>query len=352
MKNKNRNFGFDLARAIAILLVLMAHLSHQKLDFLGFFGVELFFALSGYLIGRIIWRDFSTIEYSSKIILNFWARRWWRTLPNYYLFLIIMILVSVFFSNIFGKLPSWNELLKYVFFSQSLFQHKFGFYSVAWSLCIEEFFYLLFPLLLYGSYKIVGNKNSSFLLSICIVVIGCTLFKYNFPVVDQGNLREITFARLDAIAFGVFIAYINVNSVLLKKYIFTVMATLLIFSPAIYAFFSSDDISEVLALPYFLTLVPFGFALLIPSLELIQKPSNRIMKISVQKLSQWSFSLYLSHSVIMWFVYDVFGSIRSNYFINFISKAVVLFLSLFFSALIYKYFEIPMMNKRPKEIKA
>jgi peptidoglycan/LPS O-acetylase OafA/YrhL len=351
MKNQNRNFGLDLARAIAISMVLISHLSHQKLDSLGFFGVELFFALSGYLIGNVLWRGFSSSEYNPKMIANFWARRWWRTLPNYYFFLIIMVLLSLFFSDIFGELPDWNELLKYLFFSQSLFQHTFGFYSVAWSLCIEEFFYLLFPLILFVNYKLIGNKNSSFLLSIFIIVLGCTLFKYNIPSIDRGSLREITFARLDAIAFGVFIAYINVNSVFVKKYIFTAIAALFIFSPLIYVFFSNDSLIDSIHLPQFLTLVPLGFAFLLPSLEMIREPKSIFIKTTVLKLSQWSFSLYLSHSIFLWFVYDVFESLRSNTLFNLISKVIVLILSLFFSALIYKYFEIPMMNKRPKELK-
>ncbi|RYE13802.1 MAG: hypothetical protein EOP34_08005 [Rickettsiales bacterium] len=83
----HRSFGLDLARAIAIGLVLMSHFGHNALDALGFWGVELFFALSGFLIGQILWRNFSqTDNWSGKQILNFWQRRWWRTLPNYYLF--------------------------------------------------------------------------------------------------------------------------------------------------------------------------------------------------------------------------------------------------------------------------
>lgn len=52
----HRKVGLDIARAVAILLVLVAHLA--KDNFLaGVLGVEIFFALSGFLIGQIIWRN-------------------------------------------------------------------------------------------------------------------------------------------------------------------------------------------------------------------------------------------------------------------------------------------------------
>ncbi|RYY95852.1 MAG: acyltransferase, partial [Chitinophagaceae bacterium] len=87
-------FGLDLMRAIAILLVLVAH-SHffwpgsyrAQQWFFGataFWGVELFFVLSGFLIGRILLRLFDKAHVSAASIRVFWIRRWLRTLPNYY----------------------------------------------------------------------------------------------------------------------------------------------------------------------------------------------------------------------------------------------------------------------------
>jgi len=86
-----RIIGLDSLRAIAILLVLMAHFVN-KLDFLGLYGVELFFSLSGFLIGGILYRSMASEHcWSFKHVKSFWVRRWWRTLPNYYLFLLVSI---------------------------------------------------------------------------------------------------------------------------------------------------------------------------------------------------------------------------------------------------------------------
>jgi len=92
-------YGLDVFRAVAILIVLYAHgklLSGDAFSFIPDFplvdGVELFFVLSGFLIGTIL---ISTIEkeqrFDVKSLFNFWKRRWFRTLPTYYFILIINI---------------------------------------------------------------------------------------------------------------------------------------------------------------------------------------------------------------------------------------------------------------------
>ena len=71
MKN-HRNFGLDCVRVVAIGLVLIAHFA-KVYEFLGFWGVEIFFALSGYLIGGILYRYYDTEKgFSCPKIMNFW----------------------------------------------------------------------------------------------------------------------------------------------------------------------------------------------------------------------------------------------------------------------------------------
>jgi peptidoglycan/LPS O-acetylase OafA/YrhL len=116
---KNRSFGLDLLRAIAISLVLLAHFV-KAFDKLGFWGVELFFALSGFLIGKILWNSFNQNQYYSfPLIINFWQRRWWRTIPNYWLFLLVMIVYQLVRSN---QLTNWDIILKSIFFLTKFFR--------------------------------------------------------------------------------------------------------------------------------------------------------------------------------------------------------------------------------------
>ena len=87
-----RNFGLDILRAVAIGLVLLAHgltsaTAHSKLRVPlatgAFFGVELFFVLSGFLIGGILFRSIAEAGvFTPAALRGFWLRRWFRTLPN------------------------------------------------------------------------------------------------------------------------------------------------------------------------------------------------------------------------------------------------------------------------------
>ena len=94
---RQRIFGLDLLRAIAIGLVLLCHITpffvfplapgwFAEVSALASLGVDLFFVLSGFLIGGILLRDLDRGA-SFRSLVAFWSRRWWRTLPNYYLFL-------------------------------------------------------------------------------------------------------------------------------------------------------------------------------------------------------------------------------------------------------------------------
>src|SRR5437868_4314520 len=96
-----RSAGLDLMRALAITLVLLHHfllpvLRHASwvVPFFGwgFIGVDIFFALSGFLIGRILLKLDSTVARRPRELLRFWARRWLRTLPIYYVILPARVL--------------------------------------------------------------------------------------------------------------------------------------------------------------------------------------------------------------------------------------------------------------------
>ena len=99
--------GLDLARSIAIALVVFSHSlwisTHYPpviswlMQFSGTIGVEIFFVISGFLIGRILYKLIHKEDYSLATILSFLKRRWFRTLPNYYLILIVNIIIWWFF---------------------------------------------------------------------------------------------------------------------------------------------------------------------------------------------------------------------------------------------------------------
>ena len=139
--SKTRNFGLDCVRAIAIFMVLLSHARQAFTDpdiglpltFGGWFGVELFFALSGFLIGTILIKLFNNGATQSRLG-RFWFRRWMRTLPSYFFILI-------FYWMFFGQVQYSDFILL-----QWPINHNQGVVPVSWSLAVEEWFYIIFPI--------------------------------------------------------------------------------------------------------------------------------------------------------------------------------------------------------------
>ena len=140
MQNK-LNPWLDVCRSMAIMLVLLSHgrlfltgvfPELNLLKFGGFLGVELFFVLSGFLIGRIILEKLHASSDGYRWIPSFWFRRWMRTYPSYVIFLFLNIF---FIGNI--RPESYPELLKFLTFTQSLLTPHPSFFGEAWSLAVE-----------------------------------------------------------------------------------------------------------------------------------------------------------------------------------------------------------------------
>jgi peptidoglycan/LPS O-acetylase OafA/YrhL len=142
----NRIHGLDTLRALAVTLVVLHHYvlfvsaepSFGWVGELGWVGVDLFFALSGYLIGNQIFRALRGPGGLS--LRRFYARRLLRTLPNFYVVLALYALWPAFRGST-PMLPLWQ----YLSFTQNIGLEPGTAFSHAWSLCIEEQFYMLLP---------------------------------------------------------------------------------------------------------------------------------------------------------------------------------------------------------------
>lgn len=211
-----RNSWLDICRALAILLVLLSH-GRGFLDlggewsaylrFGGFMGVELFFALSGFLIGGILIR--LAAAGGEHWLRGFYMRRWFRTLPNYYLFLGINVLL-VFLAVRPGDL---SDIPKYLFFVQSLYFPHPVFFSEAWSLAVEEVFYLFFPLLFILLGRIFRISHHHAILLSAALVLAVSLLLRVWVASDvvswDEEVRKVTLMRFDAIMTGVLLAWLH-----------------------------------------------------------------------------------------------------------------------------------------------
>ena len=284
-KYSERVVGLDILRAIAILFVVWQHgfylvalivpKQYLKYNF-SIDGVSIFFVLSGYLIGNILMRIITDNGFTIKTLINFWIRRWFRTIPNY-LFVLMFVLVCQILRFHNTGLFSFN----YLFFLQNFSHPHPNFFPEAWSLCVEEWFYLLFPLVCFLLYTLLKNKTKSILYSAIIFLIiplMLRIIKYELKIgIDDmdNEFRKIVIFRLDSIMYGVLAAYIytNLHEIWIKlKYPFFISGIILLllvkgvshsFAQFYYPLhFNIESITVLFSLPFFSGIKTSGIKLI------------------------------------------------------------------------------------------
>lgn len=194
----------------AILPVLAVHYSAfafreatpQLVYVAGDLGVEIFFALSGFLIGGIILRDFER-GFSWRVAFNFYVRRWMRTLPLYYVFFVASAFVTIYGLTLD---PEWStRCLAYLLFLQNLSWPMVAqWYHESWSLAVEEWFYLIFPVM-FAALAGVPARARILLIAVALITVPLALriWFYDPSVPFDLYVRRIVVLRLDAIAYGI-----------------------------------------------------------------------------------------------------------------------------------------------------
>ncbi|VXB67166.1 Acyltransferase [Flavobacterium sp. 9AF] len=226
MKNNNtpKFYGLDHLRTLAIVLVLFFHyyiLSGGKPKWLpdtfsfGWTGVDLFFVLSGFLIASQLFAEIRTKKDIS--LKDFFIKRFFRIIPAY-AFTLLLYFSIPFFREKESLPPLW----KFITFTQNfdLNLKDFGTFSHAWSLCVEEHFYLFLPLLLIFL-QLNGWIKKSYFLLIVLFLFGFLIRFYSYnhffipKIEDENNwlywykyIYYPTYNRLDGLLVGVSIAAI------------------------------------------------------------------------------------------------------------------------------------------------
>lgn len=330
-----RNFSLDCFRALAIMLVFTAHsiLAYGAPAILAPFqfggtGVDLFFVLSGWLIGNQLLlekKKFGDID-----VPRFWIRRWMRTMPAYY-----AVLVATVFQLYITK-ESFSFPWPHLFFLQNYLGDLSVFY-VSWSLSVEEQFYLFIAPLFVVTLKL----STRYQIFVLLILLVCpTLFRS----LDFYTSLNETHVRLDCCAMGVLLAYMkhhkeSIWSLFQSKanlfFIVSVPAYLFFYIARYYPELQINDPSKLL-----LALI---FGIWIVWADQTNYSSSNIQAKIVMYISTRSYAIYLLHV-------DSLALLKrmslSEHFLAF--YVLALLLTLLISECLYRLIELPFMRLRNK----
>ena len=203
----DRVASLDFLRGLAAACVAGSHFlvyrgtGGQVFETISVIAVEVFFVLSGYVLAPQILLILSTRKLGT--LWTFLMRRWMRTVPAY---LVALLLVSAF-AHALGSADFWH----YLFYVQNLFWQdtKRDYYSIAWSLSVEEWFYLTFPLFLLAASLGRGRGIRYYAVAAILFILSITILRTMLGNGDDWGaaVRRVVVFRIDSIAYG-FLLYL------------------------------------------------------------------------------------------------------------------------------------------------
>ena len=353
--SSQRNFGLDVLRSSASLSVMVLthgafffyHLApnQRTIWYIGSLGMDMFFVLSGFLIGGILLDSMSEGE---GWVRRFWMRRWIRTLPNYYVFLILN--VAIWLLSV-GPVPEWP---RYLVFAQNLFWPQSPFFPESWSLALEEMFYLVAPLMFLA--LALDPKKPKRTLTACALVIAAGIaLRYGWVVLTNpewdAGVKKVVVSRVDAIAYGVFAVqwfrYARPSRARTSQLALAGTALVLI-AAAIYL--ASDENASIAARVVPFALQGAGFAMLLPwfaGLDGARAPGW--YRVVSNRLAVWSYSWYVIHLFVMR-IMDIVVPGKYGWGLSTVKLVVFVTISLVWSWANYTYVEKPILRWRNRRI--
>lgn len=199
--------ALDGVRAIAIALVIIFHTYQGQMELspqafpnwlmkISWVGVQLFFTLSGFLIGGGIYEEIRKERFSLQ---TFYVRRFLRIVPPAYIFLVIYAWPRL----------AWPEGVFWNFLYLANYRMEIMFYGPFWSLCVEEHFYLVFPGLFLLLYRWCAGNEKAIRQSLIAGILITWLVRSVHANAISGSVNQIyyqTHIQADFFLFGVLIA--------------------------------------------------------------------------------------------------------------------------------------------------
>ena len=281
---------------------------------IGWMGVDLFFVLSGYLIGLQLLKPYLSGERPS--LREFYRRRAYRILPAY-LFVLLL----------YFTMPAWNEregispLWEFLTFTENLFVNyaKHASFSHVWSLCVEEHFYLVLPVLVLWLMrrpsvgKACGVVGGLVVAGVCVrsyelfhVLRAVPLSDDRWGALYIERIYYPTYTRLDGLLMGVVLAGVQTFRPewwrrLMRRGHMLTLAGLGLFAVAAWLFQDRFDADTGVAA--WGTIVGFpvlslGLGLLVASAVSDDGVLRRVRVPGATMLATLAFGLYLTHKEI------------------------------------------------------
>jgi peptidoglycan/LPS O-acetylase OafA/YrhL len=354
-----RIHGLDTLRALAVSLVVLHHYTlfvsaaptFGWVGQIGWAGVDLFFALSGYLIGNqlLAARGFG--------LRRFYARRLLRTLPNFWVVLALYALWPDWRGGT-PMLPLWH----YLTFTQNIHLEPGTAFSHAWSLCIEEQFYMLLPAVVLAGAALgrrgVGLRWAWWALLLAVAAgmwARATIWLAgqdapNWLRYYYQNIYYSSWCRCDELLAGVALALLKNRApglwrrvlahgnALLAAGVFVVGGT--------FAWFLDDHLAFAQTVAGY-PLLALGCALLILAALAPGSLLHRVRVPGAARLALWSYAVYLTHKSVCILVAGTMAQ-AGHGAQEAVTIAVCLVASLLAGWLLYVLVETPFMRLRER----
>lgn len=310
----SRIHGLDTLRALAVSLVVLHHYTlfvsgaptFGWAGTMGWAGVDLFFALSGYLIGNQI---FAALGASRRFGLGrFYMRRLLRTLPNFWVVLALYALWPAWRGDT-TMLPLWH----YLTFTQNIHLEPGTAFSHAWSLCIEEQFYMLLPAAAVGGAALgrSGVKGRWAWCALLLAVAGGMLARATIWQNGQDAPNRLghyyqyiyysSWCRADELLAGVALALLKHRAPGLWRRVLAHGNALLAAGTAViggtFAWFLDDHYAFAQTVAGY-PLLALGFSLWILAALAPGSLLHRVRVPGAASLALWSYAIYLTHKSV------------------------------------------------------
>ena len=352
----SRSVGLDYLRGLVVLFVLLAHTPTLAVygnewvvtivHWLVKFAVEAFFVLSGWLIGDLIVTELATWTQPRALAL-FLHRRWARTLPIYWLVLALVVLAG-------WSGATLTTIGTYLVFVQNFWSIHPPYFLVAWSLSIEEWFYMLAAIVL--SITAIWVRPQRALLGTLVLLIGVPLVLRSWLSVSTDwswtdAIRQFVPLRLDAIASGVALVWAWRRWPFVARYKWVWLGGSVVlasgFIAAVQIFQPNWEHTPWVRVSI-IPVMSVGILGLFPFLAALQRPQPGSIERWLRWISMLSYPLYLLHYPIRQTVVGLTGVVGANVVID-VLVTVVFYVGSFWLALCWnRELEQPIMRLRQR----